>query len=265
MSVRKIVKEKRKVYNRIRGVKLNSDIFLFTDSKGEYLKDFIPSSVKEKFNIVSKRGATVYSRVHKDNLLRQISGVDNPLILVWLGTCEITRKDDKLISLREYPYQNIEFVLNEYRVLKDQIIQANSSAKVLFLDCPYYSITRANKIRSGHINTHNTCSSGKHYPPILINVARESRSVQLKSVVDKQVRKQIDYYNEHLKILNRNVATPRLSQDQILSNKRKKDIRVRYRTNYNLLSDGVHPEKIIAKLWLYKMVELAIEVTEERC
>ena len=83
----------------------------------------------------------MYSRVDRDNLLRQITAVDNPLILVWLGTCEITRKDDKYISLREYPYQSIEFALTEYRVLKDQIIQANISAKVLFLDCPYYSIT----------------------------------------------------------------------------------------------------------------------------
>ena len=76
------MKEKRKAYNRILGVKLSSDIFLFMYSKGEYLNDFIPSSVKEKFNIVSKRGATVYSRVHRDNLLGQVSGVDNPLILV---------------------------------------------------------------------------------------------------------------------------------------------------------------------------------------
>jgi hypothetical protein len=44
-----------------------------------------------------------------------------------------------------------------------------------------------------------------------------------------------------LKILNRNKETPRLSQDQILSNKRKKDRRVRHRINYNLLSDGAHP------------------------
>ena len=116
-----------------------------------------------------------------------------------------------------------------------------------------------------HSTTHNTCGSGKHYPPILINAAKESRSVELESVTDKQVRKQIDYYNDHLKILNRNVATPRLSQDQILSNKRKKDRRVRYRINYNLLSDGAHPERILAKLWSYKLVELAIEVTEERC
>jgi hypothetical protein len=101
----------------------------------------------------------------------------------------------------------------------------------------------------------------------LINAARESRYVELESVTDKQVRNQIDfrYYNDHLKILNRKIATPRLSQDQILSNKRKKDRRVRYRINYNLLSDGVHPERILAKLWSYKLVELAIEVTAERC
>jgi hypothetical protein len=63
----------------------------------------------------------------------------------------------------------------------------------------------------------------EHYPSILINAARESRSVELESVTDKQVRNQIDYHNDNLKILNRNIAKPRLSQDQILSNKRKKD------------------------------------------
>lgn len=59
---------------------------------------------------------------------------------------EITRKNHKIISIGEYPYQTIEFALSEYRVLKEHIIQTNISAKVLFLDCPYYSITRANKI-----------------------------------------------------------------------------------------------------------------------
>lgn len=179
MSVRKIVQEQRKAYRRIRGIKLEREIFLFTDSKGEYLKDFVPSSVKDKFHIVSKRGATVYNKVHRENLIGQISGVENPLILVWLGTYEITKKDDKIISLKEYPYQSIEFTLTEYRVLKEQIIQANISAKVLFLDCPYISITRANTIRSGHKNIHNKSSTYKHYPPILINTARESRTVHL--------------------------------------------------------------------------------------
>ena len=92
---------------------------------------------------------------------------------------------------------------------------------------------------------------------------QESRSVELESVTDKQVRNQINYYNDHLKILNRNKETPRLSQDQILSNKRKKDRRVRHRINYNLLSDGAHPERILTKLWSYKLVELAIDLTAE--
>jgi phosphopantetheinyl transferase (holo-ACP synthase) len=69
---------------------------------------------------------------------------------------------------------------------------------------------------------------------------------------------QIDYYNDHLKLLNRGISTPRLYQDIILSNKSKGDPRVKYRKNYNLMHDGVHPIRTLAKLWAAKLVELAL-------
>jgi hypothetical protein len=65
--------------------------------------------------------------------------------------------------------------------------------------------------------------------------------------VDKEVSTQIDYYNDHLKLSNRGISTPRLYQDIILSNKSKGDPRVEYSIKYTdaeafirlILGDGV--------------------------
>jgi hypothetical protein len=81
----------------------------------------------------------------------------------------------------------------------------------------------------------------------------------------KGIYTQIDYYNDHLKVLNKGIATPRLSQDIILSNKSRGDPKVKYRKNYNLMHDGVHPIRTLAKLWAAKLVETTLELSEEGC
>jgi hypothetical protein len=108
--MRKIIKEHKKLYRRIRDVSLNSDTVLFSDSKGEGLRKLIPDLVRNKFRILSRKGATVYNKSHVNSLLRLVKELKDLIILVWLGTCEITRKVDKYIKLYEYPYQNIEFI-----------------------------------------------------------------------------------------------------------------------------------------------------------
>jgi ribosomal protein S30 len=61
-----------------------------------------------------------------------------------------------------------------------------------------------------------------------------------------------------LKLSNRGISTPRLYQYIILSNKSKGDPRVKYRKNYNLMHDGVHPIRTLAKLWAAKLVETTL-------
>ena len=107
MSVRKIIKENKKRYRRIRRVSFNRDTVLFSDSKGEGLRELIPDFVGNKFRILSAKGATVYNKRHVNSLLRLVKELKDPIILVWLGTCEITRKVGKYIKLYKYPYQNI--------------------------------------------------------------------------------------------------------------------------------------------------------------
>ncbi|CAG2247560.1 unnamed protein product [Mytilus edulis] len=135
---------------------------------------------------------------------------------------------------------------------------------VLCIDCPYYSITRANNKYAIRKEGNERPKPNKK-PSLVINKFKKNRVVQLSTEIDNQVCNQVDYYNRQIKLINRNTATPRLSQDLIISNKSKKDRRVRYRKNYNLLQDGVHPTRTIAKLWIYKLIDLALELSEDRC
>jgi hypothetical protein len=170
----------------------------------------------------------VYNKRHVNSLLRLVKELKDPIILVWLGTCEITRKVDKYIKLYKYPYQNIEFILTEYRKLRYQIRRKNPSASLYFIECPCYSITKSNKPKNIVVNsTINLGKVNERYPSLIVNKIREVREIQWAAKVDKEVSTQIDYYNDHLKLLNRGISTPRLSQDIILSNKSRVDPRVK--------------------------------------
>jgi hypothetical protein len=67
------------------------------------------------------------------------------VILIWLGTCENTFKEGKYIRIRNFPYQIVEYTLTEYRELRDKIIHVNRHSKIVFIACPYYSITKTNR------------------------------------------------------------------------------------------------------------------------
>ncbi|CAG2223879.1 unnamed protein product [Mytilus edulis] len=264
MSVRKIIKERKKIYQRVRGAHLGRDTILFTDSKGVGLKEYIPESIGQKFKVLYKRGGSIDNTKHIKSLIDTVKDLDHPIILIWLGTCEITQKKNKTIQFRKSPYQNIEETLTQYRDLKQQIITTKPSATVLFIECPYYSITRANKPKDS-INL-NVNSKKKIYPSLLVNKATKGhRKVQLATNIDKELSEQIDYFNDHLKLINRLYSTPRISQDFILSNKTKRDTKVKYRKNFNLTSDGVHPIRAVNKLWMLKFIDLALELSEQGC
>lgn len=84
----------------------------------------------------------------------------------------------------------------------------------------------------------------RHYPVLVIDKTKGYRSVTQSSILDKELCYQVDYNNRQLKLLNKKYTAPRFSQEQIISNKPKKNkTSVRYRKNYKLLSDGIHPNR----------------------
>jgi hypothetical protein len=118
----------------------------------------------------------------KDNLLELVEKSRDPIVL-----CELTGKKRKYISTRHYnyKYQNVEYKLDEYRELLSKIKEANPTATVIFLECPYYSIyaynSRNNTVnRTSKDNNNNTTivktkgrslqvTKRKQYPVLIIN------------------------------------------------------------------------------------------------
>lgn len=107
---------------------------------------------------------------------------------------------------------------------------------MIFIECPYYSVIKANKIKG-------------------------VKSVDKHNSKDKIVCDLVDYFNEKIRLLNpTNVTIPRLAQDIIIASKPRTQNEVKYRKNFNLFHDGVHPLKPLAKLWLHRMLQLVYEV-----
>ena len=270
-------------------------------------------------------------------LLKHVEEVNNPIVLIWLGICEITKKQAKYASFRDYPFQHIENTLTDYRTLRDKIKRRNESASVHFIECPYYSIARYNKAialrekgklhkvesrgrdlrekitdnsanvrytegpntsltrtiqnhirvhrdrnnnqrqctsltRTVRFNTHSAYSGREHkrqttkHKPKPTSIVKKindrvNRQVLNASEPDKKLGTYVEYYNQQIKLVN-SWTTPRFSQDVIASSKGRHRSTVGYTKNWNLHSDGIHPSRLLSRLWLFRLIELAVELAE---
>jgi hypothetical protein len=97
--------------------------------------------------VIAKSGANIYNDSHYYKVKSAVKKAKRPIVIVWLGTCDITGEKGNYVSVKTYPYQKIEFAIRKYRTLKSRLSQANPEATVVFLDCPYYSITRSTNLR----------------------------------------------------------------------------------------------------------------------
>jgi hypothetical protein len=72
---------------------------------------------------------------------------------------------------------------------------------------------------------------------------------------------QIDAVNFYINDTNRllHVISPKFSEDLQKPRRRKPSTTISYNINYSLLKDGVHPDNILAKLWLIRITNLIHE------
>ena len=98
----------------------------------------------------------------------------------------------------------------------------------MFFVCPYYSVDKYNRLKNN-----------------LKNIDEE-QDWKLISAID---------YNEKIKTIN-SVDIPRISLDIIQSSK-KRGQNTKYRKNFNLFYDGIHPIRQLATLWIHKIIKTA--------
>ena len=183
-----------------------------------------------------KRGATIQKELLwlQGNLHRKVAKHKNILLFIWLGTCDLTQKQGKtkFIALRD---KNVERATNNIILqLRDllQEVHRFPSIQPVFLENPIYSIVAYNKAK-GHL-----------HPEIYLDE-------------DPILIQQVESLNSKIKILNtelghRPTISPQFSQD--LEQRRKdKGGKVRNYFNLKLFRDGLHPDVLLATVWLRKI------------
>ena len=76
--------------------------------------------LKQTISVIAKSGANIYNNAHYYKVKNAVKKAKSPVVIVWLGTCDITKKKGEYVSVKSYPYQKIEFALNKYRTLKSR-------------------------------------------------------------------------------------------------------------------------------------------------
>ena len=161
--------------------------------------------------------------------------------------------------IRQPIYQNVEICLTVARDVKVKLLRANKEAKIVFLDCPYYSTIKYNKqdihIKKSDKDSNNNKTSDITVHPIrgslkITSINNKTRNI---SVNGLKFNKAVDYYNSQLLLLN-NVVTPKFGSDILAPTKRAIYTATKYRKNFKLYYDGVHPIGPLSKLWLYRIL-----------
>ena len=209
--------------------KLNHSTILIGDSKVRHLENEMVSATN--LTCFWRSGAKLDDVALKRHIDRHISQFNEPIVVLLFNTCYLTNfvaGNRKYIDLVNNVDEIANIIVETYRRFKQARLYRKPSSKIIFLECPYYSIVQWNK-RKGHPQ-----------PDIF-----ENNQEKLEKVINK--------LNEQLTELNLPFNPPRLAQDMIMKIKKRKNHKQSKLINYSLLLDGIHPAKNISKLWLIRI------------
>lgn len=204
---------------------------ILTDSKGAYLRSR-PCHPNIKIKWHCQAGCTTTNRTEylRDNTCQITESYGNIAIYLWTGTCDLTQKNGKYISLKST--QN-ESLLTQHKANIEQFIKVAKEnpkiRKITILETPVYSIQRWNETKG-------------HRDP---NTFREQ---------DTLLNTQVEGINALAREFNNKCGTssPKFSAD-LLGSKKRKGEETSYRYNYKLYKDGIHPNPSLAQVWMRKI------------
>ena len=205
----------------------DKNVIFRSDSKG---RSFLPYFTNKRINLVYRSGENINANFMQGYTLNRIRHTNKPIVVLFFGTCEITDKRGRFIYIPQDIEQRVNDIIESYIKYKIKILQYNPDATVIFLDCPYFSLTICNFLR-------------KHPTPGIFDQDQ------------KKLEAAILLLNRKLKDINGDRVVPRLSKDFMFSTKKKNKNIIKLR-NYNLLRDGVHPGQFLTKLWALRITRM---------
>lgn len=208
------------------------NVIIRSDSKGRSLMPFFTNT--NRINLIYRSGGSITNNrtnsFMQDYTLNRIKTTPNPLVILFFGTCELTVKNGKYITIPTDLDGRVQEVIEQYYIYKQTILEYNPSATVIYLDCPYFSLIQWNFLK-GHP------SPGGFEPD------------------QKRLETAILSFNKKLRDINGARPVPRLALDFIYSTKKKDKQLIKLR-NYGLLTDGVHAGRFISKLWALRIARM---------
>ena len=158
-----------------------------------------------------------------------------PVLLFWFGTCSFTEKINGLFVLKDNIEQIVDELINTYIETKQKLLKLNRRAKIIFLECPYYSLSMYNSYRKKHFKK---------------DFFQQQQSKLIKA---------IDSHNERIKIINNPKNIPNFNQD-FSTRSRRKNRNPRTVVDYSQLRDGCHIGRKLAELWLLRIHRLIYRI-----
>lgn len=234
MSKPKLLKSIQQIKCDVEGKHKVATPVLLSDSKGYYLKDEVSTELESTIKFRCKRGRKTKDAIDwfKQSVDSELKRYPKIHLYVWLGTCDLTVKSHRFISLRSVSDETVNYLEQQFQKLIN-FTSKLKNVEVTFLEIPVYSITKWNE-------------------------SRRAKELSDFKEQDKILESQINRLNEKIRILNRQTTyrSPKFSLDLLRNRKTNKGKKSTYYYNFELYNDGIHPCKTLSKLWLKQLTAL---------
>lgn len=199
----------------------------------------------------------------KSNLVKK----DKAIIFIWLATCDLTTKTEKYIELTHNTsrYHNkIDAIASKLSTIKAQIQARYKHSRVIILECPPYSIEHYNKYQR-HENASKFRSQTLLLESQIFYLNRQIKKINHENFkVCSKIKTKVNENNNTVTQTNvtkksNSKTSPNFTSD-ILRQTKQQGQRTRYYVDYKTLYDGLHPDSLIAKLWLRRICQRVVSL-----
>ena len=127
---------------------LKHNALLIGDSKLRHLEN----EMTNKTHVMSfwRSGATLENPALRKHVDRHISKYNKPIVICLFNTCYLTSVSDRIrkyIEITQNSDDIVNFIIEQYTQFKQERLYRRPSAKIIFIECPYYSIIEWNRIK----------------------------------------------------------------------------------------------------------------------
>lgn len=224
--------------------KRKKTLIVIGDSKGRRLQNIVKNHDPENTIVWRCKGGRTSLQAAefvKSNLGYFVQCYGEIIIAIWTGTCDLTqfiqqksKSSDKPNFRRkrciDLSTVSVSDIIGHYRVILSAAEKYGSKVKVVFLECPQYSIAIWNQ-NQGHPDFESF---------------KENTEILLANI--KNLNKAICQLNA----IN-GISAPKFSVDLCKSRKSNQAYKST-KVQYSLLQDGIHPGETLSCYWLRRIV-----------